>query len=182
MYDLKPSTIQLLDSFQYFDWFSSIGKPIKADVIQPRSLEEAFRYSESHEWDSAWNEKGNQLTHCVRRSLGEEEFKQWNKKARALHELYKPIQVPEHVITRSKRFQVNLKSTYLGLGLEAEYADVCFGDLSPEMRMLYDSYLECYPIYQQPKPFAATIAYWYMCGHFPCGWIGNYPRGKWVVY
>lgn len=45
-----------------------------------------------------------------------------------------------------------------GLGLKARYADVC------------------------PPGFYASQAYWYVQGHFPCGWQGEFPKGKLVVY
>lgn len=42
--------------------------------------------------------------------------------------------------------------------MEAEYADV------------------------YPPGFFASQAYWYVKGHFPCGWVGEFPDGKLVVY
>ena len=42
--------------------------------------------------------------------------------------------------------------------MEAEYADV------------------------YPPGFYASQAYWYVKGHFPCGWQGEFPNGKLIVY
>lgn len=34
-----------------------------------------------------------------------------------------------------------------------------------------------------PPGFYASQAYWYMQGHFPCGWQGPFPKGgKLVIY
>jgi hypothetical protein len=52
-------------------------------------------------------------------------------------------------------------SVYWDVGhifLEAEYADV------------------------YPPTFYASQAYWYLKGHFPCGWSGAFPAGKVIVY
>jgi hypothetical protein len=46
----------------------------------------------------------------------------------------------------------------LNLCMEAEYADV------------------------YPPGFYASQAYWYLKGHFPCGWQGAFPKGKLVIY
>jgi hypothetical protein len=46
----------------------------------------------------------------------------------------------------------------LRLCMEAEYADVF------------------------PPGFYASQAYWYMQGHFPCGWEGEFPQGRLTVF
>ena len=46
----------------------------------------------------------------------------------------------------------------LHLCMEAEYADV------------------------YPPGFFASQAFWYVKGHFPCGWKGEFPKGKLVIY
>jgi hypothetical protein len=33
-----------------------------------------------------------------------------------------------------------------------------------------------------PPGFFASQAYWYACGHFPCGWRGKFPQGKLIIY
>jgi hypothetical protein len=42
--------------------------------------------------------------------------------------------------------------------MEAEYADV------------------------YPPGFYASQAYWYVKGHYPCGWQGEFPKGKLIIY
>ena len=62
--------------------------------------------------------------------------------------------------------QVNLPSVFfetvnwdiLHVCLEAEFADV----ISPS--------------------YYASQAYWYVVGHFPCVWEGQFPVGKLVIY
>jgi hypothetical protein len=33
-----------------------------------------------------------------------------------------------------------------------------------------------------PPGFFASNAYWYIKGHFPCGWEGEFPKGTLVIY
>jgi hypothetical protein len=30
--------------------------------------------------------------------------------------------------------------------------------------------------------FFSRLAEWYLRGHYPCGWLGDYPDGKIMVY
>jgi hypothetical protein len=55
-------------------------------------------------------------------------------------------------------FEASVRWDITGVCMEAEYADVF-----------------------KPGWFAAQ-AYWYVNGHFPCGWEGDYPKGKLVIY
>ncbi len=33
-----------------------------------------------------------------------------------------------------------------------------------------------------PPAFYASQAYWYVKGHFPCGWQGEFPNGTLIIY
>ena len=57
-----------------------------------------------------------------------------------------------------KVFEDTVQWDILGVCMEAEYADIF-----------------------QPG-FYASQAYWYINGHFPCGWEGKFPNGKLIVY
>ena len=57
-----------------------------------------------------------------------------------------------------KGFQARVRLEIVGFGMEQEYADVV--DLN----------------------FCTVLGKWYMSGHFPCGWRGEYPDGILVVF
>lgn len=182
MIQLKPETIQLLQSFHYFDWFSSMGKPIQEDVIQPRSFEEALEYQDSHDWIDAWAEVSNQFRYCIRHQVSEIKLKEWQVRANLIDNTYPTIHFPQ--ISMLDTLTADVRTAYIWFGLEIEYTELCFPESFPyDLDNLYHHHniiLEV-PVFP-PKPFATTIAYWYMRGHFPCGWIGGYPYGKLVVY
>jgi hypothetical protein len=58
----------------------------------------------------------------------------------------------------SKAFEDAVQWDILHACIEAEYADV------------------------YPPGFFASQAYWYVKSHFPCGWEGEFPEGKLIVY
>jgi hypothetical protein len=64
--------------------------------------------------------------------------------------------VTEHSLP--KAFEDTVRWDILHVCMEAEYADVF------------------------PPGFYASQAYWYVQGHFPCGWVGAFPEGKLVLY
>jgi hypothetical protein len=59
---------------------------------------------------------------------------------------------------RPRTFEDAVQWDILNVCMEAEYADI------------------------YPPGFYASQAYWYVKGHFPCGWQGNFPEGKLIMY
>jgi hypothetical protein len=57
-----------------------------------------------------------------------------------------------------KTFEDTVQWDILSVAIEAEYADV------------------------YPPGFFASQAYWYVHGHFPCGWQGDFPDGTLMIY
>ena len=70
-------------------------------------------------------------------------------------------QKTERVVRESRLPQVFVHTVewdIVHVCMEAEYADV-----------------------YQPGYYASQ-AYWYVKGHFPCGWQGDFPNGKLIIY
>jgi len=90
-------------------------------------------------------------------------FEKWNDVVLAVKPAAQEL-VREKV--RSVVLEQNLPKSFvdtvdwdiLHLCMESEYADV------------------------YPPGFFASQAYWYMKGHFPCGWQGQFPDGRLVVF
>ena len=64
--------------------------------------------------------------------------------------------VVENSLPRS--FVQSVSSDMLHACIEAEYSDV------------------------YPPGFFASLGYWYCTGRFPCGWKGDFPDGKMIIY
>jgi len=143
-------------------WFTRLGirDTEVADVLS--SWDEAIQSCSSIEWENLCLEAANQ--YCLR--LVERSPERWEKWNEIVSEV-KPI---AEALVREKTKQVidanNLPKVFLDtvnwdivhLLMESEYADV------------------------YPPGFYASQAYWYVKGHFPCGWKGEFPNGKLIIY
>jgi hypothetical protein len=179
--ELQPRTYEILQCFQYIDWFSSLGKPITENVVQARSLEEAFEYQNSDDWIDFWTGMSNQFRYCIRHQVGEIELKQWQVRANLIDENYIESLFPS--IIGIDQLILDVRATYIWFGLEIEYAHLCFTETFPDNLFgLYSEHIVNRFNVIPPQPIASTLVYWYIRGHFPCGWIGGYPAGKLVVY
>ncbi|MFM0084730.1 hypothetical protein P0D72_38575, partial [Paraburkholderia sediminicola] len=90
-------------------------------------------------------------------------FREWNLLVRELKNLTMPLVLRKtrNVVDHNNLPQGIVDAVQwdvLHLGMEAEYADVL------------------------PPGFYAAQAYWYMKGHFPCGWDGDFPSGRPIVF
>ena len=90
-------------------------------------------------------------------------YVQWNAVVNELKKTTVPfVQKKIEAVVRQnnlpKIFENFVQGDIIGVCLEAEYADV------------------------YPPGFYADQAHWYVRGHFPCGWQGQFPQGKLIIY
>jgi hypothetical protein len=161
---VRPITFTALEDLGNASWFSRVG--IKADsttAIVLTSWPEAIEHCGSFEWEELCDEAMNQ--YCER--LVERSVERWNHWNEIVDEVKKytiPLVnrkieavVREHNLPEI--FGVQVHADITSLCMECEYADV------------------------YPPGFFASNGYWYVNGHFPCGWSGGvFPKGKLVVY
>jgi len=126
------------------------------------SWADALRLSQESKWKALHQEAVNQYAERVlERNV--DRYRQWNEIVRALKHhtiplvLNKVKQVAE-LNDLSKSFVTSVQWDILHVCIESEYADVF------------------------PPGFYANQAYWYMRGHYPCGWDGEFPGGRPVIY
>jgi len=151
-----------LDQLERADWFSKVGVQDAATAVVLSSWDEALEHCGSVEWENLCLEACNQYRQrLLERS--KEAFNQWND----VIEMIKTSTVPlvQHKIESVARehglpklFEDTVQWDILNVCAEAEYADI------------------------YPPGFYASQAYWYVKGHFPCGWKGNFPDGTLIVY
>ncbi|MCS6863484.1 MAG: hypothetical protein RMJ56_00245 [Gemmataceae bacterium] len=163
---MHPRTKATLEQLEKADWFVNVGTYIgvedRSKFILLSSWQEAIKSCSSIEWENLLLEASNQYCErLVERS--KERFNQWNDIATELKETTIPFVrrkieavVREHNLP--KVFEDIVQWDILGVCMEAEYADV------------------------YPPGFYASQAYWYVRGHFPCGWEGEFPKGKLIIY
>jgi hypothetical protein len=159
---MHPRTIATLAELESVEWFTKVGEKRTGPIRVLKSWNEAIESCSSEEWEWLCLEAANQYRErLVERNL--ERYALWNN----LVDELKPITMPlvlrktAAVIAANNLPQVFLNTVQwdiLHLCMEAEYADVF------------------------PAGYYASQAYWYMQGHFPCGWDGKFPEGHLVIY
>lgn len=159
---LNPRTQATLQRLEDAEWFSAVGQAVEGPFVNVASWEEAFRWCGSEPWDDLMLEAANRYSEQVARA-SPERFRGWNDAA---------LEVRSHVLPMVTRklapilrginppaaFERSVRWDMIHVCMEAEFADV------------------------YPPGFFASQAYWYVSGHFPCGWEGEFPEGRLVLY
>lgn len=159
MHDRTRAT---LDQLEHIEWFRSVGKHDTSNAIVLSSWSEAIEHCKSDSWQDLLQEAQNQYFDQIWRR--DKEFtRKWN----SIVDEVKPITtalVERKTLNVVKTHQLpkifldTVNWDILHLAMESEYADV------------------------YPPGFFASQAYWYVQGHFPCGWKGDFPKGKLIIY
>lgn len=159
---MHPRTSATLDRLRHEDWFRNVGihDTEGADVLS--SWDEAVASCSNSTWVDLCLEAVNQYcARLIERSPAD--YERWNNVVFTV----KPVsQALVEEKTRAVIKKNNLPKAFLNavnwdilhLCMEAEFADI------------------------YPAGFYASQAYWYAVGHFPCGWRGQFPEGRLVVY
>ncbi|MFC3107888.1 hypothetical protein ACFOFO_07930 [Undibacterium arcticum] len=159
---MQQRTISTLDELDGIEWFSNIGKHDSDHPIFLISWEEAMESCESAAWESLCQEAANQYrARLIERNV--ERFRDWNALAREVKQVTVPLVLrkTKGVVNSNhlpKEFIDTVQWDILHLCMESEFADVF------------------------PPGFYASQGYWYAKGHFPCGWNGDFPNGRLIVF
>ncbi|MGG4610742.1 hypothetical protein [Providencia sp. Me31A] len=143
-------------------WFANIGQPLKEDnVISELSLDKANILLASPEWESVTLEESNKISSYLtikHNSI----FQEWNIVAKEA----------------KKFFDENLKGRIPAIrGFDNILLIQCLQwDLA---HYLIESY---YSSVLKKSLFFEQLIVIYELGHIPCGWEGNWPSGKIIVY
>lgn len=160
--NLQPQTLATLRQLDEASWFTNVGVKDSHLVTVVSSWEEAMQRCASAEWENLCLEAVNQY----RERLAEKDIHrlaQWNDLVAAVKQVILPmverkIAAVVRVNSLPQVFGDTVQWDMLHVCMEAEYAEVF------------------------PPGFYASQAYWYLKGHFPCGWDGDFPNGKLVVF
>lgn len=159
---MNSRTLATLRDLENANWFSKVGvKDAQKAIVLP-SWEEAISHCASGEWEDLCLEATNQ--YCERLAeRSKEQFNRWNDVAAVVKTHVGPL-VERKIAFVVKEFDLpkvfadTVHWDMIHLCMEAEFADV------------------------YPPSFYASQGYWYIHGHFPCGWQGDFPNGTLIVY
>ncbi|MDO1583075.1 hypothetical protein [Rhizobium oryzicola] len=158
----SPRIIATLDKLDSVEWFRRVGDKDQSNVDFVESWTEAIQHCASGDWESLTMEAANQLRERIF-EVNKERLNKWNE----IRDVVKPFSdalVSDKIgsVTQSKKlpqvFADCVRWDIFHLCMEAEYSDIV-------------------------KPgFFASLSYYYVSGHFPCGFSGDFPNGRFVIY
>jgi hypothetical protein len=159
---LNEQAHSMLDLLHTARWFVSVGQPLDSSVRQAQSWQEADSLCADIDWSNALLEGRNEITATIANHF-EDYPKPWNETVDYVTMIIKPMIAHkaspiQEQYSLSPAFLDSIRHAVLGMVMAAHYAD------------LYRS------------AFYADLADWYIKGHFPCGWEGDYPQGRLIVY
>jgi hypothetical protein len=159
---MKPNTNELLLRLEKADWFCNAGRPVETspEVVRVSTWAEAFEVCAMQASDDARLEAQNELT--VQLSARHSAvYKLWNTKVAELKPLVSKLMDKKLVVPAvrarvpneaGKNFLDALRWELLGMCMAHEYEDVV-----------------------SITKYRELFEYWFLAGHFPCGWIGKVP-------
>lgn len=159
---MHPRTIATLEKLEKADWFVRVGVKDAATAVVLSSWQDAIAHCSSAEWENLGLEAANQYrARLLERA--KDRYNQWNDLVVQLKPVTEAlVRRKIEVVVREnglpKVFEDTVQWDILHVCMEAEYADV------------------------YPPGYYASQAYWYVKGHFPCGWEGDFPNGKIVIF
>ena len=149
-------------------WFANCGSQLAADVSMKTHMVDswaaAMEQCESENWETAALEARNQLTRYLSKHY-RIEYRNWNVVTREHREsVVKPL-IDEYIRPFQERSGLSPSLVH----------SVQWNVLAALMELSYIEYKhDCF--------FFHELFMVYECGHFPCGWISNWPNGALVVY
>ena len=146
------------------DWFSNVGLPVVGDpeeLVQVTSWAQACESCEGRVWDDVQLDASNNLTAFLSLTC-RMEYRKWNTIVNAVKTEFEPAWA-----------KMRRRVKELGLPVTVIHCvqwDTCAAAAE-------QAYLQWNPPF-----FFARLMRFYESGHFPCGWVGDWPDGKLLVF
>ena len=159
---MHARTLATLDELKKANWFDHVGVADTSSATVVSTWKEAIQCSSSAAWQNLCLEVANQYRERLM-ERNRHQYELWNQKVISIKPLVQQlVQTKTAVVDLDESIRKQLVAAVewdiLHLCMEAEYADI------------------------YPPGFYASQGYWYLHGHFPCGWSGDYPSGKLIIY
>lgn len=152
--------MKTIDALNSIDWFANVGKPLLAPppkVVTVSSWHEAIDRCSTLEWENIRIEATNALMIHLR-TVCQDVLRHWNDVVRG--------------------FRLELAASWERLRDKVE----CLGlpeivEHCVQWDTLYVAACEYYACWNPPCFFEELLPL-YCSGHFPCGWVGDWPEGS----
>ncbi len=164
---LTARTLSLIEKLQNAPLFSAVGQEIQdVNVTKADSWRHAAKLALSKLWYNVRLEQRNNLTSRLSK-WHSKRYQRWNEITRAVDPLLMPtvdaaLEGIKPAVKLQPRawaeFAVSVRVDMGGACHETEYSDI------------------------SSQCFCQSLTDWYLRGHFPCGWDGNYQSGRLIVF
>lgn len=159
---MREQTRTVISSLARIAWFTRVGVSDLPNCLVLSSWGQAVEKASSAEWENLGLEALNQYREDIAK-LSPKRWEVWTDVGAEVREILIPFvdKVTAATVATNdlpKSFIDCVKWDLFGTCMEVEYSDV------------------------RPPMFFSGLANHYARGHFPCGWIGAYPKGKLIVY
>jgi hypothetical protein len=165
---VKDSVLRTLEVLKNVDWFSRVDQEIHLESSMLGKIERCYSWDEALEgnnihWRNIKLRAQNQLTMFLDANH-HELYQTWNNVVNEINPLIDEI------------FQVNPIDVNLNKVVDVEtIKKITIQDIR---RLL----IEASWSHLAEPAFFAPVTFWYIKGHFPCGWRGEFPNGKLLVF
>lgn len=160
--EIQRQTAVFLDSLGRTEFFHAVGQPLPGKVERVNSWFGAHRLSRSNAWTDAQNEVANDLRARVR-AVDKTLYNTWNDHVNV-------IKPQIEAIIRRQMTSFWLKRLVLGRMISGVEWDLLIAATERQFSGV------C------PLGVGSLIGDYYLAGHYPCGWLGEYPEGQLVVF
>lgn len=162
---MKQSTLLHIEEFDNLDWFHSAGRPISSSNIKRvTSWKDAFILSKDETWEFTLTSALDDVFIEIEKSMGSDVAAvMWNKATRNLRKRIKSLltslRYPSGVtVPDTNLLTPSIEWNILGDSLSTEFSE------------------------HHHNHFFSDICQWYLAGRCPCGWEGDYPAGRLLVF
>jgi hypothetical protein len=162
MAELCPATLATLVRLERSNWLSMVGVKDTTKALVLSSWSDAIASETESDWQDIKLEAANRFRVKLLRQ-DKTRFNQWN----SIVDRVKPIVLE---LVERKTSRVVLQESLPKAFLDAVQWDILHLFMETEFSDLIE------------PAFYAGTAYWYASGHFPCGWEGELPAGRPIIY
>jgi len=162
MNKMHGTTKATLAELEAANWFINVGKNDSQRALILSNWNDAIQSCSSPQWEETRLEAANRLREKLAK-LDINRFRKWNELVKELKPFVETLvdRKSKNVVDQyalPKAFIDTIRWDILHLCMECEYADIV------------------------PPSFYIGQSYWYANGHFPCGWDGELPGGRPIIY
>ena len=162
MSEPNSRTIATLDKLDSVDWFVNVGKKDQSQVEYVNSWGDAVHSCSTTDWENLTLEAANQLRERIREK-SKERLNQWNSVLKTVKPFSDALVKDKASYVASQNQLPNsfikcVRWDIFHLCMEAEFSDIV-----------------------EPA-FFSSLSFNYFNGHFPCGFSGNFPHGRFIIY